>query len=117
MPPKAARRFLPAILALAMACRPCPPSDVVESKSPDGAYVAISYRRECGGAASSFDVRVAIRSGAAQPEDADTCLPETSLRRWTTRLPSSWRDIRVEYALGPKLTRLGGNDLLKRLTQ
>ena len=146
MRPKAVARVAALITLASWGCAPCEPSQVEEQVSPDGAIHAAKYRRECGPMApfdARVALRRSTTDGWSEvaklretpytldlawvshrklrvtlecPHDTrDGCLPYPE-RGWLVKLKPRWRDVSIEYALGPKLAMWGGPDLLSRLT-
>lgn len=129
----------------ATACGVCPPTPKLEATSPSGEYVALAYTFECGPVppfnervglkrSSDFDfeevagildvpysasfkwtgstkLQITIDCPLATTSE---CIPPAG-RNVTIEMRGEWRDVQLEYVIGPRLSSLGAGDLLERL--
>lgn len=129
----------------ALACGDCPPTPKAEATSPSGEYIARSYSFDCGPvvpfnervglkrrADSQFDEVAAILevpysasfnwTGTntlqiiidCRVTTASGCIPAAG-RNITIRTRKRWKDVGLEYLVGPRLRSFGAGDILERL--
>lgn len=133
-----------AISLVLVGCGVCPPTPKLEATSPSGAYIARTYSFECGpippfnerlglklSTDSEYDEVAAILEAPysasfnwtgdkrlqiiidCQFTGAPDCLPASG-RHITIQMRKRWRDVQLEYLVGPRLKSIGAGDILER---
>ena len=134
---------LVAISLVLPGCGLCPPTPKLEATSPSGAYTAGTYSFSCG-PVPPFNERLELKLSTDDEYDDVAMIldaPYSASFKWTgdkrlqiiidcqftaasacihsgrditIQMRKRWRDVQLEYLMGPRLTSMGADDILER---